>query len=45
MLELWRMRSTPLSSSLPGPLEPGVETLDSVIYMGHIELKYILTLI
>ena len=42
MLELWGMRST--TSSLPGPLWPGVVGLDRVLSMGQIELKCILML-
>ena len=44
MLELWRMQSTPLLPSLPGPLWPGVVELDKVISMGQIELKRVLML-
>ena len=36
MLELWGMRSTPLLPSLPGPLQPGVEAPDRVLFMGRI---------
>ena len=39
MLELWRMRSTSLLSSFPGPLWPGVVAHDRALSMGQIELK------
>ena len=38
MLKLWGMRSTPSMPSLLGPLWPGVETPDRVLYMVQIEL-------
>ena len=38
VLELWRMRSTPSLSSLPGPLWPGVVAPDRALSMGWIEL-------
>ena len=34
MLELWGMRSTPLLSSLPGPLFLGVVETGRALYMG-----------
>ena len=34
ILELWGMRSTPLSPLLPGPLWPGVVALDRALSMG-----------
>ena len=44
MLELWRMWSTPLLPSPPGPLWPRVVAPDRVLSMGQIELKCILML-
>ena len=44
MLELWEMWSTPSSPSLPGPLWPGVVTPDRVLFMGQIELNWVLML-
>ena len=44
MLELWTMRSTPSLPSLPGPLGPGVVAPDRVLFMGRIELNYLLIL-
>ena len=38
MLELWRMRSTTLLPSLPGPLWPGVVAPERVLSMDQIEL-------
>ena len=35
MLELLGMQSTPLLSSLPGPLWPGVVAPDRILYIGH----------
>ena len=37
MLELWRMQSTPLLPSLPGPLWPGMVASDRFLSMGQIE--------
>ena len=42
MLELWRMWSTPLLPSLPDPLRPRVVVSVRVIYMGQIELNWVL---
>ena len=39
MLELWEMLSTPLLSSLPGPLLPGVVAPDRVLSMGQTKLR------
>ena len=44
MLELWRMQSTPLLPSLPGPLWPGVVAPDRVLSMGQIEVNCVLIL-
>ena len=44
MLELWGMRSTPLLSSRPGPLWPGVVAPDMVLSKGQIELNCVLML-
>ena len=44
MFELWRMRSTPLLPSPPGPLWPGRVALDRVQSMGQIELNSVLML-
>ena len=33
ILELWRMRSTPLLPSLPGPLWPRVVAPDQILFM------------
>ena len=44
MQELWAMWSTPLLSSLPGSLWPGVVALDRVLYMGQTELNCVSTL-
>ncbi len=38
MLELWGMQSTSSLASLPGLLLSGVVALDSVLYVGKIEL-------
>ena len=38
MLELCRLQSTPLLSSLPGPLWPRVIAPDRILSMGQIEL-------
>ena len=38
MLELLKMRSTPLLPLLPGPLGPGVVAPDRALFMGEIEL-------
>ena len=38
MLELWGFRSTSALLLLPGPLEPVLLTLDSVLSMGQLEL-------
>ena len=38
VLELWAMRSTPSLPLLPGPFCPGVVALDSVLFIGQIEL-------
>ena len=42
MQELWRIRSIPLLTLLPGPLWPGVVALESVLSVGHIELNTVL---
>ena len=42
MLELWGMQSTPLLSSLPGPLWSGM--LARALCMGQIELNCVLML-
>ena len=42
--ELWRMPSTPLLPSLPGPLWPGVVAPDRVLSTGQIELSCVLIL-
>ena len=39
MLRLWRIRSTSLLPSLPGPLWPGVVGPDRVLSRGQIELN------
>ena len=44
MLELWRMRSTPLLPSLPGSLWPGVVAPDRVLSMDRMELNGVLML-
>ena len=44
MLELWRMRCTPLLSSLPDPLWPGVVAPDRVLSRGQLELNSMLML-
>ena len=44
MLDLLEMQSTPLLSSLPSPLCPGVAALDKVLSMGQIELNCLLML-
>ena len=38
MLELWGMQSIPSLPLLPGPLWFRVVALDSILYMGQIEL-------
>ena len=38
ILTLWGIRSTPLLSSFPGPLWPGVVEPDRVLSMGQIEV-------
>ena len=38
MLELWRVRSTPLLPSLPGPLLSGVVAPDKVLLIGQMQL-------
>ena len=42
MLEIWRMQSTPLLSSLPGPLWPGMVALDIGLSMVQIEQNCVL---
>ena len=42
MLELWGMLSTFLLPSLLGPLWPGVVAPDRVLFMGQIELNWVL---
>ena len=44
MLELWRMQSTSLLPSLPGPLWPGLVAPDRVLSMGQIEINCVLML-
>ena len=44
MLELWGMRSTRLSPSLPGLLGPGVVASDRVLCIDQIELNYVISL-
>ena len=44
MLELWGMLSTPLLSSLPGPLWPGVVAPVRVLCMAQIEINSVLML-
>ena len=44
MMEIWGMRSTPLLTSLPGPLMPGAVASDRVLSIGQIELNCILML-
>ena len=44
MLELWRMQTTPLLPSLPGPLWPGVVASDRVQSMSPIEQNSVLML-
>ena len=39
MLKLWGMQSTLSLPSLPGPLRPGVVTLDRAQSMAQIELN------
>ena len=39
VLELWGIRSSPLLSSLPGPLWLGVVASDRVLSKGQIELN------
>ena len=43
MLKFWGMRSTPLLTSLSGPLWPGVEAPDRVLSMGQMEMLEIQT--
>ena len=43
-LELWGMRSTPLLSSLPGSLSPGVVAPERGLSIGQIELNCVLML-
>ena len=42
MLELWGMQSTPSLPSLPGLLWPRVVAPDTVLFMGQVELNFIL---
>ena len=44
MLELWRMWSTPLLASLPGPLWHGVVAPDGVLFMDQIDVNCVLML-
>ena len=44
MLELWRMRSTPLLPSLSAPFWPGVVASDRVQSLGQIELNCVFML-
>ena len=44
MLELWRMRDTPLLPSLPGPFWFGIVALDRVLSMLQIVLNCIIML-
>ena len=44
MMEIWRMRSSPLLPSLPDQLGFGVEALDRVQSMGQIKLKCVTTI-
>ena len=44
MLELCRMQITPLFSSLPGSLWPGVEASDRVLSRDQIELNCVFML-
>ena len=44
MLELSRMRRTPLLPSFPGPLRPGLVATDMLPCMGQIELNNLLML-
>ena len=44
ILELWRMQSTPLLPSLPGPLWLGVVAPARVLSMGQIELNCVFML-
>ena len=44
MLELWRIRSTSLLPSLPGPLWPGMVATHRFLSIGQIELNCVLIL-
>ena len=44
MQELWGLRSIPSMPLLPGQLWPGVVTPDRVLFMGQIELNWVLML-
>ena len=41
-VQFWGRRNIPLLPSLPGPLWPGVVAPDWVLYMGQIELNFVL---
>ena len=44
MLELQGMQSMPLLPLLPGPLWPGRVAADRILFMGQIELNFVLML-
>ena len=44
MLERWGMWSIPSMPSLQRPHRPGVVALDKILYIGQIELNYVLML-
>ena len=44
MIELWGMQSNSSVLLLPGPFWPGVVAPDWVLFMGQIELNYVITL-
>ena len=44
ILELWGMRSSPSSPSLPGPLWPTMVAPDTALFMGQIELNFVFML-
>ena len=43
-MELWGVHSTPLLPSLPRSLWSGVIALERVLFMGQIELNYVIML-